>query len=109
MFTGITRGDLRQHMRRSEVESRIWKYIHCHPSEIRDLICNETIDDQTIVSEILLLADMFQCMDDSLIQRINLIYPLIIDSTILQEETEEQLILLIREFKQKFEMKMSTE
>lgn len=109
MFTGITRGDLRQHMRRSEVENRIWKYIHCHPSEIKDLIRNETIDDQTIVSEILLLADMFQCMDDSLVQRINLIYPLIIDSTILQEETEEQLILLVREFKQKFETKMISE
>jgi hypothetical protein len=48
-------------------------------------------------------------MDESLIQRINLIYPLIIDSTILQEETEEQLILLVREFKHKFEMKMTPE
>ena len=34
----ITRGDLRQTIRKSDVEKRIWKYIHCHPSEIENII-----------------------------------------------------------------------
>ena len=42
-------------------------------------------------------------MDNELINKINIIYPLIIDSTFLHNETEEQLISLIRLFKQKFE------
>ena len=105
IFTSITRGDLRQNLRKGDIENRIWNYIHCHPSEISRLIQDDSIDFQVIVSEILLLADMFQIIDDSLINRINLIYPLIIDSTILYEETEVQLIKLINEFKQKFECK----
>lgn len=104
IFTSITRGDLRQHLRKPDIEKRIWSYIHCHPSEVSTLIQDDSIDFQVIVSEILLLADMFQIIDHSLINRINLIYPLIIDSTILYEETEIQLIKLINEFKQKFEL-----
>lgn len=105
IFTAITRGDLRQNARKSEMESRIWKYIHCHPAQIKEIILDTTIDFQMIVTEILLLADMFFIIDSSLIDRINLIYPLIIDSTILHEETEKQLVKLITEFKHKFESK----
>lgn len=107
MFTAITRGDLRQHMKKSEMEQRIWKYVHCHPTQIKEIILDTTIDFQMIVTEILLLADMFFIVDQKLIDRINLIYPLIIDSTILHEETEKQLVKLIAEFKQKFESKFS--
>jgi hypothetical protein len=60
-----------------------------------------------IVSEILLLVDIFKLMDHAMINRINLIYQLIIDSTNLYDKTEEQLILLLDEFKQKFEQKYS--
>jgi DNA polymerase III delta prime subunit len=105
MFTALTRGDLRQHMKKSEMEQRIWKYVHCHPTQIKEIILDTTIDFQMIVTEILLLADMFFIVDQKLIDRINLIYPLIIDSTILHEETEKQLVKLIAEFKQKFESK----
>lgn len=107
MFTAITRGDLRQHMKKLEMEQRIWKYVHCHPTQIKEIILDTTIDFQMIVTEILLLADMFFIVDQKLIDRINLIYPLIIDSTILHEETEKQLVKLIAEFKQKFESKFS--
>jgi len=105
IFTAITRGDLRQSIRKDEIESRIWKYIHCHPSEIYSIIQEDNVDYQSIVSEILLLSDMFSLTDDAIVNRINLIYPLIIDSTILYDETENQLIKLIGEFKQKFEQK----
>jgi DNA polymerase III delta prime subunit len=105
LFTAITRGDLRQAHRKSETERRFWKYIHCHPSEIINIIRNEEVDFQTIVSDILLLADIFQLIDTELVGKTNLIYPLIIDNTQLHDETEEQIIKLVRLFKQKFETK----
>ena len=106
VFTTITRGDLRQHIRKSDMKLRIWTYIHCHPSEISAIIHDSSVDTHTIISEILLLADMFSIMDDALIDRINMIYPLIIDSTLLHEETDKQITNLIMEFKQKFEASM---
>jgi DNA polymerase III delta prime subunit len=105
IFTAITRGDLRQSARKQEIEQRIWKYIHCHPSDIRNIIHDNQIDFQGILSEILLLSDMFDILDLSIIKRINLIYPLVVDGTILHEEIENQIIKLVNEFKQKFESK----
>lgn len=105
IFTAITRGDLRQTARKADVEYRIWKYIHCHPSQIISIIQDNNVDFQAIVSEILLLSDIFSIMDNELINKINLMYPLIIDSTILHDETEEQILNLIKLFKRKFEMK----
>lgn len=105
LFTSITRGDLRQQSRKSEMEHRIWKYIHAHPSDLRMYLRDETIDHHIIVSEILLLSDMFQILDQTLIDRINLLYQLMIDSTQMYHKTEEQLIKLVQEFKQKFDQK----
>lgn len=105
LFTAITRGDLRQSIRKEEIEKRIWKYIHCHPSEILQIIQDDNVDYQSIISEVLLLADMFAIIDDEFVNRINLIYPLVIDNTILHDETEQQLVKLLGEFKQKFETK----
>ncbi len=106
LFTAITRGDLRQTARKTEIEQRIWNYIHCHPSQIKNIIHNTNVDYQSIVSEILLLADIFSILDEELINKINLIYPIIIDNTILHDETEEQLKKMIELFKQKFETKI---
>jgi len=105
IFTAITRGDLRQTTRKSDIEYRIWKYIHCHPSQIISIIQDDNVDFQAIVSEILLLSDIFSIMDNELVNKINLMYPLIIDSTILHDETEKQILGLIQLFKRKFEMK----
>jgi DNA polymerase III delta prime subunit len=105
IFMAITRGDLRQTTKKADIEQRIWKYIHCHPSELHSIISDNTIDYQAIISEILLLADIFSIMDIQLINKINIIYPLLIDSSILYNETEEQILGLIKLFKQKFEMK----
>jgi DNA polymerase III delta prime subunit len=106
LFTAITRGDLRQTVRKTEIEQRIWNYIHCHPSQIQSIIHNDNVDYQLIVSEILLLADIFSILDEELINKINLIYPIIIDNTILHDETENQLKKMIELFKQKFETKI---
>jgi len=106
IFTAITRGDLRQTTRKSDIEYRIWKYIHCHPSQIIGIIQDDNVDFQAIVSEILLLSDIFSILDNELINKINLMYPLIIDSTILHDETENQILTLIKLFKRKFETKI---
>jgi DNA polymerase III delta prime subunit len=108
VFTAITRGDLRQTARKLDVESRISKYIHCHPSQILSIIQDDNVDFQAIVSEILLLSDIFSIMDDDILNKINLLYPLIIDSTLLHDETEEQIVKLIQLFKVKFETKFVT-
>ena len=105
IFTAITRGDLRQAAHKTDIEKRIWKYIHCHPSQIIEIIQDQNIDYQAIVSEILLLSDIFSIMDTDIINKLNLIYPILIDSTILHTQTEEQLVQLIGLFKQKFETK----
>ena len=103
IFTAITRGDLRQISKKLETETRIWKYVHCHSDEIKSIIHDTTVDYQTIISDILLLSDMFGILDATIINRINLLYPLIADATILHDEVEIQIIKLIYEFKQKFE------
>jgi DNA polymerase III delta prime subunit len=107
IFMAITRGDLRQTTRKPDIEQRIWKYIHCHPSEIKSIITDTNVDYQAIVSEILLISDIFSILDDELINKINMIYPILIDSTILYNETEEQILNLIGIFKQKFETRFS--
>ena len=103
MVTTMTRGDLRQQGRKTEMESRIWKYINGHPTDIRNEIQSNTVDYQSIVSEILLLADTLQILDTSMIERMNLIYPLMIDQTTLYQDTEDQLIRFIKECKQKID------
>jgi len=107
LFTAITRGDLRQSSRKHDIESRMWNYIHCHPSKISDIIQNETIDFQMTISEIMLLADIFGILDIELINKINLIYSLVIDTTMLHDIIETHVISLIRSFSKKFEVKFS--
>lgn len=105
MFTAITRGDLRQTTRKHEIEHRVLEYLQCHPAQIIQIIQDNNVDYQSIISEILQLADIFGILDSELVERINIIYPLIIDNTILYSETEKQIVKLIKEFKQKFETK----
>ena len=107
IFTAITRGDLRQYSKKPEIELRIWKYIHCHPSEIKPLIQDDSIDYQVIITELLLLSDMFEIMDESFMNRINIIYQLLSDNTLLFDKMEEQLIKLIVEFKEKCDKKFA--
>jgi len=107
IFTAITRGDLRQYSKKPEIELRIWKYIHCHPSEIPTLIQDDSIDYQVIITELLLLSDMFGIMDEPFMNRINIIYQLLSDNTLLFDKMEEQLIKLIVEFKDKFDKKFT--
>ena len=103
IVSAMTRGDLRQQGKKKDTEHRIWKYLNGHPDSIMELIQDDAIDFHTIVSEVLLLADMLHVMDEALIDRVNIIYPLLIDSTLMHEETERQIGLLLRECKQKID------
>ena len=85
------------------MEHRLWIYLNGHPSEYASLLQEETVDYQTIVSELLLLSDRLHIIDEALMDRMNLLYPLMIDHTILHHETERQLILLLQECKQKID------
>ena len=103
IFTVMTRGDLRQREQRANTEHRIWKYLHAHPSDLPSLIRQSDVDHQTILHEILLLADMFHLMDEPFLEKLNTLYPFITDATYLYSETETHLIQFIREFKDKIE------
>jgi DNA polymerase III delta prime subunit len=103
MFSMITRGDLRQSSRKIEIDTRIWKYIHTHSDELPLLIQRENIDTQSIISEIMLTADILDILDNELLELINIIYPIIADSTILHNELNGYITKLIKLFKQKFE------
>lgn len=105
IFTAITRGDLRQTIRKTDIESRIWSYIHIHPSKLINIIRDDSIDIHGIISEILLLGDIFNIIDTDIINKINIIYPLFTESTNLNDEVEFHTIELIKQFKQKFELK----
>jgi SpoVK/Ycf46/Vps4 family AAA+-type ATPase len=103
MVTAITRGDLRQSVRKTEIEERLWKYLNGHPEQINDLIKEDSMDVHMIVTELLLLMDMFQIIDSSILERIDLIYSLLIDSTALHDILEKQLVMFIKECKQKID------
>lgn len=104
VFTSITRGDLRLMERKLETEHRIWRYIHCHPSELSILLRESKMDYQMILSELLLLAELFQVLDMDFLEKLNAVYPYITDTTYLHHETEQHIISLIRGFKDKIEM-----
>lgn len=103
LFTAITRGDLRELKNQSETEHRIWNYLHAHPSDIPTLLRQSHVDYQMILTELLLLADLFCIMDQDFIEQLNELYPFITDTTYLHVETEARLCMLLREFKDKIE------
>ena len=59
------------------------------------------------MSMIDLAIDEFELVDDKFMNRLNMIYQLLSDNTLLFDKMEEQLIIFILEFKQKFEMTFS--
>jgi len=109
LFTAITRGDLRFSNKKAETDMRIWKYIHEHPNMIRTSILKDTtVDYHNLLTEILLLSNIFQIIDIDLIKRINTIYPFITDGTIQETYIIESIIQIIQIFQRKFESIVAT-
>ena len=107
MVTAITRGDLRLLSRKPEIEQRLWKYINANPDHIKSWIKDGTTDVQLILTELFLMMDIFQLNDKALLDKLNIIYSLVIDGTILHDIIENQLIALITECSQKIDLNMS--
>lgn len=74
-FHEITRGDMRFEDRRPEMEERLWNYLHLHPALLVQMLESSSADIHTIVTEIMLLATLLQCLDDALLTQINSIIP----------------------------------
>jgi hypothetical protein len=74
-FHEITRGDMRFHDRRPEMEERLWNYLHIHPSLIVQMLESSTADIHTIVTEVLLLATLLECLDTTFLAQMNSIVP----------------------------------
>lgn len=90
--------------RKEETEHRIWRYIHCHPNNLPSLIRESQMDYQMMLSELLLLAELFHVLDEPFLEKVNTIYPYITDATYLHHETEQHILSLILGFKDKIEM-----
>lgn len=74
-FHEITRGDMRFDDRRPEMEERLWTYLHVHPALLIQTLESASADIQTLVTEILLLATLLQCLDEPLLVELNGILP----------------------------------
>lgn len=103
LFTAITRGDMRFFNRKSDIEKNIWNYIHCHPDKLLDLIQEESIDYQTILTDILLLSEQLGILDNTILEKTNLLYPLIIDASLHYDYINNYIVDIIKTFRKKFD------
>jgi adenylate kinase family enzyme len=92
-FHEISRGDMRFHDRRPEIEERLWNYLHTHPDLLVQMIESSSADAHTIVTEIMLLATLLQCLDATLLAQINSILPFL--GTGLQMENVHRTLVRI--------------
>lgn len=75
-FHEITRGDLRLTSKKSEIEQRLWFYLHHHPDEILSMIQAQNTDITTILTELLLQMNLLFLLDETILTTINSILPL---------------------------------
>lgn len=106
LLTNIIRGDLRQASKKEEIEKRIWGYLNYHDTELYNIIKDQNIDIQSIISEILILSDIFKVLDNELLDEINTLYPLIIGSPFYFNFFDDKIYNILKLFKQKFESKL---
>lgn len=102
-FEEITRGDLRFSFKEKEIEERVQHYIQGHPEEICTILKDKSIDYTNILSDILLLSNHFNILDEELMNSINISYMFLTDSTLsnILANTHIQKCLLL--FRKKFE------
>ena len=88
LFTQITRGDFRLSTRKDSAESRLWKYMNSHPNNLNEILMDDTVDNQTILSEVILLAQILNIINQELLTKINAIYPFLTDGTVLYDKVD---------------------
>lgn len=104
-FEEITRGDLRFISKQPEIESRIHKYLHIHSNDLKQIFNIKTVDHITILTELLLLSNMFDILDEDLMKHINITYNFMSDSTMSHELVERYILNTLTMVRQKFEVK----
>ena len=102
LFHEITRGDLRFSNRRAEADQRFWFYLHHHPNQLQEFLRTVNTDPNTILSEILLMSQIYCIMDAELLDQINLAIPLL-NANVQMEYVSKLIASIIGLFKQKFE------
>ena len=107
LFHEITRGDLRFSNRRSEADQRFWFYLHHHPNQLQEFLQTVNTDPNTILSEILLMSQIYCIMDSELLDQINLAIPLL-NANVQMEYVSKLIANIIGLFKQKFEEGLKT-
>jgi len=107
LFHEITRGDLRFSSRRVEADERFWFYLHHHPSQLQEFLRTVNTDSNTILSEILLMSQIYLVMDSELLDQINLAIPLL-NANVQMEYVSKLIASIIGLFKQKFEEGLKT-
>ena len=107
LFHEITRGDLRFSNRRAEADQRFWFYLHHHPNQLQEFLRTVNTDPNTILSEILLMSQIYLIMDAELLDQINLAIPLL-NANVQMEYVSKLIASIIGLFKQKFEEGLKT-
>jgi DNA polymerase III delta prime subunit len=100
LFTQITRGDFRLSTRKDTAESRLWKYMNSHPDSLDEILKDDTVDIQSIVTEIILLGQILNIINKDLLTKINAIYPLLTDGTILYDKVDTVMRDILITFRQ---------
>jgi DNA polymerase III delta prime subunit len=99
----ITRGDLRFISKIESIQNRLISYSGAHQSKIVDIIDDTSIDHSVILSELLLLSEKFNILDDEMIHIINTTYSLLGDYTLTQTLSKKYMLKTLNLFRKKFE------
>lgn len=95
LFQQLIRGDLRQKNRQAATEERLWKYLHLHPSKwSEELLDDPTIDFQTLLTELMLLCDSMNQLNEAILAQLNVIYPLLTEYSL--PDVKEEMIRFLR-------------
>jgi DNA polymerase III delta prime subunit len=99
----ITRGDLRVYPYEKKIQERIQNYLNMRIDSLSDILQDEMIDYQVVLSEILILSNNFCILDEEILDRINMVYTLLKTSYSNIKLIEKQLVDILKLFRQKFE------
>jgi hypothetical protein len=75
-----------------------------HTSEVATILDSPDIDNSTVLSELLLLANHLDTCDEELLTQINATYSFLMDSTFSNNLIRANILKTITLFRQKFEM-----
>ena len=102
LFHELTRGDLRFSGKREATDQRLWFYLHHHPDQIKEFLKTTNTDLYTILTELLLMSNLFCLIDKELLDKINTTIPLL-NANVFMNLQLEMIGDAVRLFKLKFE------